>query len=195
MSKPLIVCEEPHDATLGTVGLMLDRVEMDVVSEELDGRLDDAPRWRRARTEWQDTEDSIFATGAVQMFTNRRGKTSCVVGGKPDRRTYAGMIDKQGRATPVTTIPKVNVVNHASPVADKGGWPWLIIVVATTVIIVIVEEVVTTTTIAVGQQWGDLVQHVWPIKHTGGPCVPALTPQLAAQRGEDLRQRVEFGIR
>ena len=194
MSKPLIVCEEPHDATLGTVGLMLDRVEMDVVSEELDGRLDDAPRWRRAGTKWEDTEDSIFATGAVQMFTNCRGKTSCVVGGKPDRRTYAGMIDKQGRATPVTTIPKVNVVNHSSPVADKRGWPWLIIVIAITVITVIVEEVVTTTA-AVGQQWGDLVQHVRPIKHTGGPCVPALTPQLAAQRGEDLRQRVEFRIR
>lgn len=195
MSEPLIVCEEPHDATLGTVGLMLDRIEMDVISEELDGRLNNAPRWRRAGTEWQDIEDGIFPTAAVQVFTNRRGKASCVVGGKPDRRPNSRMIDKQCRATPVTAVAKVNVVNHASPVSDKRGWPWLIIVVAITVIIVIIEKVVTTAATAVGQQWGYLVQDVRPLEYARGPCVSTLTPQLATQRGEDLRQRVEFRIR
>lgn len=196
MSKPLVVGQEPHDATLGSVGLMFDGVKMNVVGEELDCCLNDSAWWGRAGTEWQDTEDGIFPAGSVQLFTNCRGEARSMVGRKPDRRTYAGMVDKQGRATPVATVPKVNVVNHAGPVSDKRGWPWLIVIVAITVVVVIVEEVVsTTTTTTVGEQWGYLVPYIRTVKHASGPCFPAFTPQLAAQRGKDLRQRVEFRVR
>lgn len=195
MSKPLIVGKEPHHATLGSVGFMLDRIEMDIVSEELDCRLDDSPRWRRAGTEWQDAEDGIFPAATVQVFTNCRGEARGVVGREPDRRTHSGMIDKKSRAAPVATVPKVDVVNHAGPVSDKRGWPWLIIVVAITVILVVVEEVVSASATAIGEQWGYLVQDVGTVKHASGPWFPALTPQLAAQRGKHLRQRVEFRVR
>jgi len=147
VTEALVVCAEPRHGALRAVGFVIRGVPVNVVGEELDGRLQLAASGRGALAERLNAQVGGVATRPFKELADLCDDLGSLLGRKPDGGAHPRVVDEQGGATSVAAVPDVNAVNKARAIADERGWPRLIVLAVVVSVITIISIVVPAAAI------------------------------------------------
>jgi hypothetical protein len=94
MAEALVVRPEARDGALSAIGFMFGGIEMDVVGEELDSRLQLSATRRCAFPEWLHAQVGRLTARPLEKVADLRGLIGRLLGREPDGGAHAGMVNE-----------------------------------------------------------------------------------------------------
>ena len=109
------------------VGLVFGGVEVNVVGEELDRRLQLAATRRRPFAEGLHAQVGGLASRPLEEVANFGSVIGRLLCREPDGSAHAGMINEECGATAVATIANIHSINDSRAISNERGWPRFVV--------------------------------------------------------------------
>lgn len=144
MTEALVVGSEARDSALSAVGLVFGGVEVNVVGEELDRRLQLPATRRRPFAEGLHAQVGGLASRPLEEVADFGSVIGRLLSREPDGSAHAGMINEECGATAVATIANIHSIDDSRAISNERGWPRFVVLTVVIPVATIVGIVIPT---------------------------------------------------